>query len=282
MRNPTFHIAIVAPASRIEESVAERVTALAAQIYGERAQLHFHPQCFLSSGHFAGDDEARVHAFVEVANDIGFDAVWFARGGYGSNRIAERAAALLNNIAYTKTYLGYSDAGFLLAGLYRAGFPYVAHGPVVNDIQREGGEAAVARALGFLVERDSAALEPNIGTAKTAAFNVKVLNDLLGTSLEPDLSGHVLMLEEVSEYMYALDRCMFHITATPSMRRVAGIRLGRVSAVPDNDPPFEQSEEQVVKHWCSVSGIRYLGRADIGHDAENKIVPFGRLVARLV
>jgi muramoyltetrapeptide carboxypeptidase len=36
-------------------------------------------------------------------------------------------------------------------------------------------------------------------------------------------------------------------------------------------------EEAVMRHWCGVSGIPYLGRADIGHDAENKIVPFGRL-----
>ena len=45
--------------------------------------------------------------------------------------------------------------------------------------------------------------------------------------------------------------------------------------MPPNDPDFAQTEEQVMRHWCNVSGIPYLGRADIGHDAENKIVPFG-------
>jgi len=85
------------------------------------------------------------------------------------------------------------------------------------------------------------------------------------------------MLEEVSEYMYRIDRAMFHITSNPAVRMAAGIRLGRCSDIPPNEPDFAQSAEEVVKHWCAVSGIAYLGLADIGHDAGNKIVPFGHL-----
>jgi muramoyltetrapeptide carboxypeptidase len=59
------------------------------------------------------------------------------------------------------------------------------------------------------------------------------------------------------------------------MREVTGIRLGRCSAIPANVPDFQQTEEEVARHWCGVSGIPYLGRADIGHDAQNKVVPFG-------
>jgi muramoyltetrapeptide carboxypeptidase len=115
-----------------------------------------------------------------------------------------------------------------------------------------------------------------------AAFNITILGQMLGTPLEPDLSGHVLMLEEVSEYLYAMDRALFHITSNATIRRVAGLKLGRCSAIPDNDPPFGQDEEEIARHWCDVSGIPWLGRADIGHDVENKIVPFGRWSAALV
>jgi muramoyltetrapeptide carboxypeptidase len=45
--------------------------------------------------------------------------------------------------------------------------------------------------------------------------------------------------------------------------------------VPDNDPDFGASEEEVFLYWCARAGIPYLGRADIGHDAGNKVVPFG-------
>jgi muramoyltetrapeptide carboxypeptidase len=279
MHGGRLRIGVVAPASRLEPAIADRVTALAASLYPERApEIYFHPQCFLSSGHFAGDDEARARAFLEVANEEGFDALWVARGGYGSNRIAERVLPALTQAARKKIYLGYSDSGFLLAGLYKAGFANLAHGPVPADLLREGGEAAVTRALAFLVDRAADSLEPTAGPdTLTAAFNITILSHIVGTPLQPDLSGHILMLEDVSEYMYSIDRALFHITSNPGIRKVAGIRLGRCSAIPSNDPDFGQTEEDVITHWCKVSGIPYLGRADIGHDIHNKIVPFGRL-----
>jgi len=239
-------------------------------------ELYFHPQCFLTSGHFAGTDAERAQAFLDVANDPQFDAVWFARGGYGSGRIAEQVCAGLEAAARAKTYLGYSDLGFMLAGLYKQGCRAV-HGPMPADLNRAGGEAAVTRALRYLVERAPDTLEPSVSAlVPQAAFNITVLGHLLGTPLEPDLSGHVLMLEDVSEHVYRIDRALFHITANLNIRRVAGIRLGRVSDVPPNDPEFGLDEEEVVRHWCDAARIAYLGRADIGHDIANKIVPFGR------
>lgn len=267
-------IGIVAPASRIDEGTAEQVRAVAQKL--GNMELFFHPQCFLSWGHFAGEDGARADAFVDVANDSSFDALWWARGGYGSNRIVDSVLPRLNDAASRKLYLGYSDAGFLLAGLYKAGFQ-VAHGPVAAEVRRNGGEAAIKRALRYLAGRDAAALEPTVLSGEpVAAFNLTILSHLIGTALEPDLSGHILMLEELSEPMYAVDRAFFHITSSPNIRNVAGIKLGRVSDVPPNDPDFVQTEEQIARHWCAVSSIRYLGRADIGHDIDNKIVPFGK------
>ncbi len=266
-------IAVVAPASRLEPATAARVTALVDAAFSGRAEVVFHPQCFLSSGHFAGDDAARTMAFLDAANDESFSAVWFGRGGYGAGRIAERVLAGLGAGAKHKSYMGYSDGGFLLAGLYRAGFS-VAHGPIPHDIKRTGGETAVKRALSWMIDGDRAALEPSLD-GPAVAFNLTILSKLIGTPLLPDLSGHVLMLEEVSEHLYAIDRLMFHVTSNPGLRSGRGIRLGRVSDVPPNDPPFGQTPEEIVRHWCAVSGIPYLGPADIGHDADNKVVPFG-------
>src|SRR6185436_3989043 len=98
--------------------VAQKVPELAARLYPDRTpEIVFHPQCFASHGHFAGDDDTRAQAFLDVANDASFDAVWFARGGYGSCRVAEAIVARLTAAARSKTYLGYSDAGMLLAAL---------------------------------------------------------------------------------------------------------------------------------------------------------------------
>lgn len=277
MSGKRFRIGVVAPASRMSPEVAEQVPALAARLYPDRTpEFVFHPQCFAAHGHFAGDDETRAQAFLDVANDGNIDAVWFARGGYGSCRMAEAVVGRLAETARRKTYVGYSDIGALLAGLYRAGFDRVAHGPVAQDILRDGGDAAVARALAWMIDRAPATLEPTVNSArKTAAFNMTVLSQLLGTPLQPDLAGHVLMLEEVSEAMYRIDRTLFHITSNADIRRVAGIMLGRCSAITPNEPDFGMNEEEIARHWCRKSGIPWLGRADIGHDIDNKIVPFG-------
>jgi muramoyltetrapeptide carboxypeptidase len=274
-----LRIAVVAPASRLSPEVPDLVQAVAARLYPERApQIYVHPQCFLSSGHFAGDDAARADALVEVANSGAYDAVWFARGGYGSGRLIEAVLPRLGPAARRKTWLGYSDGGALLAALYSQGFEHLAHGPIPQDVLRDGGEAAVARALRWLVERDAASLEPSLAAdpRPAAAFNLTILCAMLGTPWQPDLFGHVLMLEEVGEYMYRIDRSLFQLTSNPAMQRLAGLRLGRCSAIPENDPGFAQTEEEVARLWCARSGIPWLGRADIGHDADNKVVPFGR------
>lgn len=275
------NIALVCPGGRITQDLAAEIGEIAAARFGDAMKLHFHPQCFFSAGHFAGTDAERSAAFLEVANDPAYDAVWFARGGYGACRLDDALFARLNAHARKKTWLGYSDAGFLLARLYKLDIGAPVHGPMPTDLARKGGEHTVIRALDYLAKGDPAALEPNVAHGKTAAFNITVLAHLLGTDWAPDLSGHIIMLEDVGEYLYRIDRAMFSIAADPNMRRAAGIRLGRISDIPDNDRPFGETQEEIVRRWCAQTNIPYLGRADIGHDADNKVAPFGAHVGKI-
>src|SRR6476619_7273029 len=265
-----MRIAVVAPSCSLKPEAAERVQAMVAE-RGD-CELVVHPQSFLVEGHFAGPDGARLAALREVMADPSVDAVWFARGGYGSNRIAEAALADLADAARSKIYMGYSDAGFLLAGLHKAGGE-AAWGPMPQDVMRSGGEAAVARALDWLVRRDPAALEPAL-ERPAMAFNLTVLSNLLGTPLEPDFNGVDLLIEEVSEQLYRIDRTMFHVSSSSNVRRAARLRLGRVGDILENDPEFGSGEQAIVEDWCRRSGINFGGLADIGHDADNKVVPF--------
>ena len=261
-----MRIAVVAPSCPLKREAAERVEAIVAE-RGD-CDLAIHPQCFLSDGHFAGSDEARLAALRDVMADPSLDALWFARGGYGSNRIAEAALADIPDAARDKLYLGYSDAGFLMAGLHKAGID-VAWGPMPQDVLRDGGDTAVHRALNWIVLRDRSAIEAHV-EAPAMAFNLTVLSNLLGTPLEPDFTGADLLIEEVSEHLYRIDRTMFHVTSSPNVRRAARIRLGRVGDILPNDVEFGTDED-----WCLRSGIPFGGRADIGHDAQNRVVPFG-------
>ena len=267
-----MRIAVVAPSCTLRPDAAEAVSAIVAE-RGD-AELNIHPQCFLTEGHFAGPDNERLQALREVMADDRYDAIWFARGGYGSNRIAEAAVSDLPVAARLKTYLGYSDAGFLLAAFHKMGLN-VAHGPMVQDVARDGGAAAIHRALDWLVRRDESALEPGLKSGQRAmAFNLTVLSHLIGTPIEPDFSDAELLIEDVAEHEYRIDRTMFHVAGSPAIRRVSGIRVGRISEIPDNDPAFGHDAESIIRDWCERSGIAFLGHADIGHDAANRVVPF--------
>ncbi len=264
-----MRIMVVAPSCSLNREAAERVQEIAAA-RGD-CELIVHPQCFAREGHFAGSDAMRLAAVREALGDASVDAVWLARGGYGSNRIAEAAARDLPAGARSKVVLGYSDGGFLLAALHKAGLP-VAHGPMVQDIARVGGEAAVERALDWLVRREPASLEGELD-GPAFAFNLVVLSSLMGTPLEPDFAGAELLVEEVDEEHYRIDRFLFHVTSQPSLRSLRRLRLGRCS-VKANDRPFGADEEAIARGWCERAGIAWGGRADIGHDVDNRIVPF--------
>src|SRR5437763_16869491 len=175
-----MRIAVVAPSCTLKRDAADAVLA----IVRERGdcELVIHPQCFLSEGHFAGPDDVRLAALHEVMADPSVDAVWFARGGYGSNRIAEAALAELPAAARGKTYIGYSDAGFLLAGFHKAGLD-VAWGPMPQDVVRgdhglQNGTAAIHRALDWIVSREPDALVPAL-QGPAVAFHQKVSENML-------------------------------------------------------------------------------------------------------
>jgi muramoyltetrapeptide carboxypeptidase len=266
-----MRIAVVAPSNALKREAADRV----AGIVSDRGdcEVVFNPQCFFSDGHFAGSDAQRLAALREVMADDSVDAVWFARGGYGSNRIAEAAVRDLPGAAFSKLFMGYSDTGFLLAAFHKAGLG-VAHGPMPQDVVRDGGEAAVRRALDWIVSRDPNAVEPEL-RPPAMAFNLTVLSTLLGTPLEPDFGGVELLVEEISEHHYSIDRLMFHVTANPNVRGIARLRLGRVGDIPENDPAWGSDEHAIVADWCDRADIELGPPADIGHDSANKVVPFG-------
>ncbi len=266
------NIAICAPATPITREQADALDVLVAAEFPMH-NVTFHDQCFELDGHFAGPDLRRLEALLECANDPAYDAVWFAKGGYGSNRIAEAAVAQMNTAARAKTYVGFSDAGYLLAALYRHGIGQSVHGSMPVSARSEGGREAVRRVLRWFAG-DNSGLEPSVdGKTPVAAFNLITLSMIAGTPMMPDLSGHVVMVEEVSEHLYSIDRLFFNLAG--SLPRVAGLRLGSVTNVPENYREFTQSPEEIAKFWCARAGIPYLGRAEIGHTSANRVVPFG-------
>ena len=79
-----MRIGIVAVSSPFQQATADRVLAHAQDLFPDNPpELYVHPNSFLQQNHFAGSDTARTESFLDIANDPDFDALWFARGGYG-------------------------------------------------------------------------------------------------------------------------------------------------------------------------------------------------------
>ena len=269
-----MRIGVVAPGKAVDEARAARVGGLVA-LFHPSVDVVFHPQCFLSEGHFAGSDDARADAFLEFANDAAFDAIWFARGGYGSNRILQRVMPRLAPAAGHKTYMGFSDMGFLLGALYARRIGRQVHGAMAVNLGANDPAPEVGRALAWLVNKDRSALEPGLDGRPAAAFNLAILTAMIGTPWLPDLTDHVLLIEEVSEPLYRIDRMMFQVAHSTQLKGIAGIRLGHVTDIQANEPEFAENPEQIATRWCGEMGVPYLGRAEIGHVQGNMVVPFG-------
>jgi muramoyltetrapeptide carboxypeptidase len=269
-----LRIGVVAPASRTTAAAVGPVTAYAARAFPE-VELVFHPQITETDGHFAGSDFARAAAFVDYANDPTLDAIWFYRGGYGSNRILRLAMPELKAPARTKKYVGYSDMGFLLGALYARRIGHPAHGPMVSDIGRTDGEETVHRSLAWLARGARSGFEPGLDGNPSAAFNLAILGSLIGTPWLPDLTDHILIVEEVSEPLYNVDRLLFTIANATQLQGIAGLRLGAVTDIQENTPPWGETLDYMMIRWSRDMGVPYLGRARVGHMQDNHVVPFG-------
>ncbi|WP_404334778.1 LD-carboxypeptidase [Sphingomonas sp. MMS12-HWE2-04] len=269
-----MRIGVVAPARTISRESSLRMSAFMALTYPQH-DIVYHPQCFEEAGHFAGPDELRARAFLEFANDPAFDAIWFARGGYGSNRILDTIMPQLGPAARHKTYIGFSDMGFMLGALYARRIGRQAHGPMASSMGKNDSGEGAGWVLGWLIDGDRRGLEPGLDGRPAAAFNLAILTAMIGTQWLPDLTDHVLLIEEVSEPLYRIDRMLFQMAYATQLKGIAGVRLGAVSEVPDNDVDFGETIEQMITRWCRDMGVPYLGRAEIGHVELNRVVPFG-------
>ena len=274
-------IAVMAPANRVDEHALDAVPALAAE-YG--VELVIDPQSWASGGGhtWAGPDQLRADTFLKYANDPSYHAIWFARGGYGSNRLFPLIFPHLEEAAKCKAYVGYSDMGFLLGALYARKIGRPIHGPMPVDINRKvGGRECAARTLAWLTRGDKSALEPGIiGTGRpAAAFNLSILAAMIGTKWLPDLADHDLLVEEVSEHLYRVDRMMFTVSNATQLAGINSLRLGTVTLPEaDGQADFGHSPDQIAWDWSKLMKKPYEGRALIGHDSNNHVVPFGQVI----
>jgi len=258
-------IDVVAPSSAFDKERFQRgVRAL--ESIGLKPR--FTEAVYTRTGHLAGDD-ARRFAELETALRSDSKAVILARGGYGLLRFATRIQPA------EKLVIGYSDATVLHEIWRRAGLPSI-HGPMCTQLGED--PAALARLKALLQGEDAGAIEWEPDTARggrvegtLAGGNLASLASLCGTPLQPQFRDCIVLLEDLNEPPYRLDRLLTQLLMTGAFVGVKGFVIGDLTS-PGEDPAGRT--EVVAERLLSLQ-VPLVFEGPFGHAGRNLPVLFG-------
>ncbi len=269
---PGDRIGIVAPSGPFSaERYARGLEVLRTRGYQLREFLPPGPWRYL-----AATDEARTRAFEAAFSDPEVDAVVAVRGGYGAMRILP-AIDWDAVVSSGKAFVGFSDATALhLAMLSRGG--RAIHGPVLTQLGEQPPES-VERLFSLLESGAPPAPIPGRqvvagdATGPLVGGCLSLVSRLAGTPYLPSLDGAILLLEDVGEKPYRLDRMWTQLVLTGVLRGVAGIVLGDFTECINTSTGL--SGALVLEELASTLGKPVLAGLPIGHGALNLAVPLG-------
>ncbi len=229
-------------------------------------------------GYLAGSDERRAREFMEFVRDPEVDAIVCARGGYGCHRIIDRLDAKAVREA-AKPLVGYSDITTLLLWQRRQAGLLGIHGPMLEKKEGLEGESgsALVRALqgtGPLPRYAGRTLVPGWAEGRLVGGSLSVCVASLGTPWELDTRGAILMLEDVTELPYRIDRMLQQLRAAKKFEQLAGIGLGAFTGCEDERYP-EWSVERLFLDVLGPLGVPVVMELPFGHGAMNRPWPFG-------
>ena len=275
-------IAIVAPSGPFDRESFDAGLALLAERYHPR----FDPSLFSHHRYLAGDDQRRLDELLRALRDPEIRGVFCARGGYGAMRLLPQLTAITAGgpepTVIDKPLIGFSDITALHAWVQNQDV-ISFHGPVVTQIARL---SAHSRARMFSV-LESTATPPTALTATTSYVggvaegrlvggNFAMLTQLIGTPFLPPLDGAILLLEDVGERPYKLDRMWTHLQLAGVFREVRGIALGTFTGCEEKDAQY--TSDEVLRDLAQATGLPCAAGFPIGHGDENEIVPLGTRV----
>jgi muramoyltetrapeptide carboxypeptidase len=229
-------------------------------------------------GYLAGSDERRAREFMEFVRDPDVDAIVCARGGYGCHRIVERLDAKIVRDA-AKPLVGYSDITTLLLWQRKQAGLLGIHGPMLEKKEGLDGESgsALVRALqgtGPLPRYAGRTLIPGWAEGRLVGGSLSVCVASLGTPWELDTRGAILMLEDVTELPYRVDRMLQQLRAAKKFEQVAGIALGAFTDCEDERYP-EWTVERLFSEVFGALGVPVVMELPFGHGGANRPWPFG-------
>ena len=234
---------------------------------------------------FAGDDNFRAAVFQHYLDDEDIEAIWIARGGYGSIRIIDKLD-FTHFLQHPKWIIGFSDGTVFHGKLNRLGVPSL-HAAMPFYFENKTPEAKHALFDALLgkplqYEFPSHPLNKNgVMEGEIVGGNLSVLYGMMGSNTFPELDGKIMFIEEVDEYIYHIDRMMHALKRAGKLARLKGLIIGGLTQIHDNPDPFGMSVEEVIAEAVAEYDYPVCFGFPAGHFDDNRAVFFG-LSSRLL
>ena len=244
-------IGIVAPARKITPGQLEPALKTL-KSWGLKTLL---AKNIFSSAHsyLAGNDEERREDLQSMIDNPEVKAIFSARGGYGSTRIIEDIDFSGLKNAH-KWIVGFSDVTAFHLRLSGLGMTSI-HGtmPIFFGQREAQNDVESIRKILFTgsCEVEWAPDESNRpGTGRGVAIggNLSLIVDALSTPAEPDTTHKILVIEEVDEYFYKLDRMFMQLRRSGKLKNLAGLLIGHITEMKHPELDFGETVQQIVSN----------------------------------
>lgn len=263
--------AIVAPARKISrEEIAFAVKWIEEKgfvpVYDDRLFVEYHQ--------LAGDDDFRASVMQDYLDRDDIDAIFCARGGYGTIRIVDKLD-FSKFEKHPKWIVGYSDVTVLHAKMQQLGYQSI-HATMPINFEKNTKEA-LETLYEALTERTwhAASLQTVFGDTPVVGGNLSVLYSMLGSDLFPETDGKVLFIEDLDEYLYHIDRMMMALKRAGKLSHLKGLIVGAFSDMHDNAIPFGMTAKEIISEKVKEYGYPVIWDYPAGHIDDNRAIILG-------
>jgi muramoyltetrapeptide carboxypeptidase len=272
-------IGILAPAGYLKKNETLELAKQLLEAWG--LQVVFGKHVFEKHHHFAGTDSERLSDFQHFLDDDTINAIWCARGGYGSIRLIDQ----LNFEKFKKHpkwVIGYSDITVFHSAIFNLGFKSI-HAIMPTSIKsiKESQDAVDSLRKTLFGEALHYKLSSNsnnrvgVGKGKLFGGNLSLLASLLGTKIALNTKDSILFIEDIGEYKYRLDRMLYSLKLNGYFEHCNGLILGSFTDIIVNDPLFGKTIEQMVLEIVDDYNFPVCFDFKAGHITDNNALIIG-------
>jgi muramoyltetrapeptide carboxypeptidase len=276
---PGSRVALVAPSGPLRDTADVQLAIDSARSLGWEPVVGDH--VLERDGYLAGSDAHRLADLNRFAADDSIDGMWCIRGGYGAMRLL----AELDYDAWRrrpKALIGYSDVTALHAAIGASAELVTYHGPTARAALTEFSRASLRAAVidggnpcGHAP--DAITLHGGRAHGRLTGGNLALVTSLVGTPYAQSLDGAILVLEDVNEPVYRIDRMLTQLRLSGALERVAGIAFGHFTDLPSEPANEQRPLETVLQEVAERCSVPCLFGIPLGHIADQWTVPLGAI-----